>query len=473
LGLDGELNDKWTRYKPDNAIEANYSWKLHAEPDLGVPLAPAAMNLKCYRDPTDHLSSKNSNKRRKLVGYDDDDDDDDMNGTNENGKKGPPPLHPDDEALINWAGNTGDSAAEQLQIRRDRARAEARAQSQGKTIPKTPNSTYKALSSNLDRSSNSIHNSATKTPNSNRRSFQPKSRVLAEAPQSWMMRTTYISNDGSRKIHDFTSASTIKKRSAMEVDKKMEETKAKIYNPETIEAGFQLANQTSSRKHPTKRHLTPVYDFPLLPDVDTWGHTYTHVVLDKPPKIDSSSAQSSSLSREETILDRISKAFITDVEKREESAKMICKLLAPEHNPNDPSSSSPSSTQEDQHITNYEVTQTYDLDVVPLKDENSPHINFLLVIDEEKQMVRYHPVSSRVQLSTGRPSRPDKSIIEKRTLSESDVQDIEMRVAEVDKDLEDKYAVDGNSGDEDDDHYVGKGAQENMYEKDDDSEDGF
>ena len=154
----------------------------------------------------------------------------------------------------------------------------------------------------MDRSSNSIHNSATKTPNSNRRSFQPKSRVLDEAPQSWMMRTTYISNDGSRKILDFTSASTIKKRSAMEVDKKMEETKAK--------------------------------------------------------------------------------------------------------------------------------TQTYDLDVVPLKDENSPHINFLLVIDEEKQMVRYHPVSSRVQLSTGRPSRPDKSIIEKRTLSESDVQDIEMRVAE-------------------------------------------
>ena len=197
----------------------------------------------------------------------------------------------------------------------------------------------------MDRSSNSIHNSATKTPNSNRRSFQPKSRVLDEAPQSWMMRTTYISNDGSRKILDFTSASTIKKRSAMEVDKKMEETKAK--------------------------------------------------------------------------------------------------------------------------------TQTYDLDVVPLKDENSPHINFLLVIDEEKQMVRYHPVSSRVQLSTGRPSRPDKSIIEKRTLSESDVQDIEMRVAEVDKDLEDKYAVDGNSGDEDDDHYVGKGAQENMDEKDDDSEDGF
>ena len=132
LCFEGMLN-RWTKYRPFNAIETGYSWKLHSEPDLGVPLAPAAMNLKCYRDPTDHLSSKNSNKRRKLVGYDDDDDDDDMNGTNENGKKGPPPLHPDDEALINWAGNTGDSAAEQLQIRRDRAWAEARAQSQGRT----------------------------------------------------------------------------------------------------------------------------------------------------------------------------------------------------------------------------------------------------------------------------------------------------------------------------------------------------
>eukprot|EP00957_Ditylum_brightwellii_P056127 4255448-Ditylum_brightwellii.AAC.1 len=39
LGLDGELTDNWTRYRPSNAVEANYTWKLHTEPDLGVPLA--------------------------------------------------------------------------------------------------------------------------------------------------------------------------------------------------------------------------------------------------------------------------------------------------------------------------------------------------------------------------------------------------------------------------------------------------
>ena len=30
-----------------------------------------------------------------------------------------PPMHPDDEALLNWKGSMGDTAAEQLQQKRD------------------------------------------------------------------------------------------------------------------------------------------------------------------------------------------------------------------------------------------------------------------------------------------------------------------------------------------------------------------
>ena len=464
LSNEGMLN-QWTKYRAFNAVETGYSWKLHAESDLGVPLAPGAMDLKCYKDPSDN--PKNSKRRKLPAGYDDDEndpmDDDDENLENSNGNSisdhknknnnGPPPLHPDDSALINWKGSLGDTAAEQLQIRRDRARAEARALSQGKTIPSTAGTKH-----SLERigSSTSHKHQSTKKNKNKRRSFDHKSRVLNEKPQSWMMRTTYISNDASRKIHDFTSASAIKKRSAKEVDKKMEETKAKIFNPDTIEAGFHMANSKSVRKHPSKRHLKPVFDFPLLPDVDTWGNTYTHVVLDKPPKLDSSLLSYKGQNANATLIDRISRAFITDVEKREGNSKMLCKLLAPEH-----SNLTVKYMKEDQHIPNYEVTQTYDLDVIPLKDENSPHINFFLIIDEEKGVVKYHPVSSRVQLSTGRPDRPDKSIIEKRTLSENDVRDIEMRAAEIDEDLEKKYAIndggddgyddeDGNDDDDDD-----------------------
>jgi len=459
LGFEGMLN-KWTKYRPFNAVETGYAWKLHSEPDLGVPLAPAAMNLKCYRDPTE--DGKNSNKRKKLPpGYEDDEDEDEQNGQ----FKGPPALHPDDEALIQWKGSLGDSSAEHLQIRRDRARAEARALSQGKAIP-TPTKSKSSAYRN-DR------NTSLKNPNSSRKALNTKSRVLSEAPQSWMRQTTYISNDGSRKVHDFTSATTIKKRSAMEVDKKMEETKAKLYDPETIEAGFQTAKNTKTRKHPTKRNVTPLYDYPLLPDVDTWGYTYTHVVLDKPPKIDSSSKKDQKA--ESSLLDRIAKAFITDVEKREQNSKMVCKLLAPEHNDHmaaiSKSEDDEGDQQEDHQVKNYEVTQTYDLDVTPLKDEKTPHINFLLIIDEEKGIVRYHPVSSKVQLSTGRPSEPDKSIIEKRTLGESDVQDFKIRTAEVDIDLEKQVVGDEDFGeDNDDDEEEEEHEKDNNKNKDDDDE---
>lgn len=91
------------------------------------------------------------------------------------------------------------------------------------------------------------------------------------------------------------------------MDRALAETKTKYTETDIIERGFMEANKwavvrvvdgaaaskengtattqaTKKRSHPTKPNVYPVWDLPLLPDVVTWGHTYTHVVVDNPPK---------------------------------------------------------------------------------------------------------------------------------------------------------------------------------------------
>jgi len=94
-GLDGHLMEL-ADYRNHNAVESSYSWKLHANSDLGVPLAPSAMDLAMYERPSQTVAT----------------------ATTEH-------LHPDDAALLDWKGSKGDTAAEELAQRRDRARAEA------------------------------------------------------------------------------------------------------------------------------------------------------------------------------------------------------------------------------------------------------------------------------------------------------------------------------------------------------------
>mmetsp|Transcript_5982 Transcript_5982/g.11319 ORF Transcript_5982/g.11319 Transcript_5982/m.11319 type:complete len:135 (-) Transcript_5982:1735-2139(-) len=116
----------------------------------------------------------------------------------------------------------------------------------------------------------------------------------------------------------------------------------------------------------------------------------------------------------------------------------------------------------DNEKTFYNAVQKYDLDVIPLKEENAPHANFLFVLDEEAMEARYHPVSSRVQLSTGRPAHQNaySRRIMKRKLEEEEVVAMEKAFAEVDADTASKYtnvpkrqnpfAVSGNSDESDD-----------------------
>lgn len=417
LGIEGELNDKWTRYKPNNAVEANYSWKLHAEPDLGVPLAPSAMDLEgCYVDPT----------KEKKEAYDELFDDDETDEKKEN-NKGPAPLHPDDEAIINWKGGAGDSAAEELKKRRDMARAEARKGS-GMNLTTGPQQQISLAKRKEGR----------------------QTRVLDEQNPFFMKKTTYLANDPTQSVHRFKSLAETKAKAAIEVAKQLQSNK--LSDKDTAVKSFEIANRAGAKRaHPTKKNVEAMEEIPLLPDDITWGYTFTHVVLDNLPKMDS---------KRELTSKQLESAYIADTSKGK-NLRMECSLLVTDDDNSDSSKGM------------YNAVQRYDLDVVPLKEVNAPHSNFLFVVDEEKKVAHYHPISSRVQLSTGRPDYNDagtRSIL-KRKLEEVELTDLEKTLAEVDADLAKKHGIE-----EDNDETQNSATRQNPFtnaDSSDDSDEGF
>jgi len=402
LGLDGEINDKWTRFKPNNAIDKLYTWELHSELDLGVPIAPSAMDYEgCYVDPK---------KKQK------------------NGGEVSRALHPKDASILNWKGSLGDSVLEQLQGRRERARAHALRSSKGILTPSSVNKNKK----------------------------QEFSRVLREDKPSFMQKTTLITNDQSKSVHSFKSLAQNKAEAAKEIRKKLEETKRLHTGIDAVERSFVVCRSSgdnsggksrgpssSVRKHPRKRNVHALYEIPLLPDAKTWGHSFQHVVIDSLPtsmptnphriRLDKNgNAETTSVTSK-----MLEKAFVTDVSRSQESVRMACNLLLPSLN------KEIEANGENKDIL-YNVSLSYDLDVLPLKEEGSPCTNFLFTIDEGKGKATYHPVTSKVQLSTGRrPSNTDSNrklltrYVGRREMGTEDVKEMEEVMAEVDKD----YAV--------------------------------
>ena len=100
-------------------------------------------------------------------------------------------LHPDDENLLEWKGSYGDTAAEALKKRRDNDRAAARLALLGKTPTKLQTKPKISVASSSKKKATT-------------------SRVLDETMQSWMKKTTYLSNDYTRKVHDFKSLAKTK-----------------------------------------------------------------------------------------------------------------------------------------------------------------------------------------------------------------------------------------------------------------------
>lgn len=361
----------------NNAVEANYAWQLHAEPDLGVPLAPSAMDIEgCYVDPL-------KEEKKEKEAYDELFDDDEIDEKKET-KKGLPPLHPDDEALVNWKGSMGDTAAEEIKRRKDMAKAKF----------------LKGIN--------------TSSANQNQILLAKKSRgftsrVLDEDNPFFMKKTTYLANDPTQRVHDFKSLAHTKQQAAEEIEQKLEANK--LSGKEAIEKSFELASKTVNKKHPTKSNVEIVCEIPLLPDDITWGHNFTQVVLDSLPKLKQNQLDS---------------AYIADVNKGAGSLRMECNLLVTDESSED-----------------YNPIQKYDLDIVGMKEEDAPHSNFLFIVDEDNKTATYHPITSRVQLSAGRPAASNivPRFIKKRKLEDYEIEVMEKSMADVDADLAKKYGI--------------------------------
>lgn len=444
LGLEGELTNKWTKYKARNAVETQYTWRLHSERELGVQLALSAM---------DHEQCYNNNKK----------DDDEisageviMNDTIlSNGALST--FHPEDHALINWEGNFGDTAAEQLQQKQDRIRASARlaiAQGHGAMPFKTPNETSGTISCGSAFRLKRHH---------------LQSRILDEKTPNFMKKTTYLTNDAT-SVHRFTSLAHTQVQRAKDVDQALAETKTKYSEMDMIEMGFKEANcweglcnndnslsVKKKRVHPSKKETFSLLELPLLPDTTTWGHTYTHVVLDNPPKNICGSAESSPKKLPPTYMRQLSEiafepkqlqnAVVADVTKQTQNARMECTLWASKYqDSNAIASDSKRPTKKSKKNSLYRALQQYDLDVVPLRDPLVPPIHYVWSIDPLKQNVGYHCIGSRVHLSTGRPVvasgtvhigeaaelTTDRSYVLRRTLGAEEKKILEEKIAEVD-----------------------------------------
>mmetsp|Transcript_281 Transcript_281/g.711 ORF Transcript_281/g.711 Transcript_281/m.711 type:complete len:499 (+) Transcript_281:379-1875(+) len=353
--LDEKLREI-SKYKPLNAVEVNYRWKLHSERDLGVPLAPSAM------DPTSYKQSKPEETK----------------------------LHPDDLKLLEWDGSMADTAAEELKNRRDNARAAARLALMGKSAAQFLGQKTKTTTAGQP---------------STKKAF---SRVLNENMQSWMKKTTYITNDYSRKVHDFKSLAKTKQELEQELEVRQQRIMQRRSAP-AVSRTFEDVRATV-QKHPSKKGITPVAEMSFLPNVQHWGNAYTHVVVDKAPGEDSSFLNS---------------AFVANVQKRDATARMTCQVFG-------------RSAEKD--IGSYRAMQGYELDVVPLKEEDAPHVNFCVWVDPVNQTALYTPISSRVQLSNGRPLRKKnlRMNVTRRPRNDEDLAEMNERVAEVDADVEEK-----------------------------------
>ena len=280
------------------------------------------------------------------------------------------PLHPDDLLLCDWKDQPmGDSAAEARKLRHDRARA-------GTTAPSSRTTTTTIRT-------------------------KKDSRVLREEMQTWMKKTTYLSNDYSRKVHDFKSLAQTNQELAVEL-----EAKRKLLQEERQKAAReQFDAPPDAWKHPHRPDLKPKAILPLLPHVDYWGMPFTHTVLDKGPP-------------------NLGRCLMTDIQQAEVHHKFTTQIYVP----GEASQDKP-----------YKAVQAYDLDVVPLQEEDEAPTHFCWFVDQDA--VHYLPIVSRVRLATGRPAKGSFRRVDRRETTEAERTEQEERAAEVDADLQEKHHV--------------------------------
>jgi len=228
--------------------------------------------------------------------------------------------------------------------------------------------------------------------------------VLDEHMQSWMKKTTYITNDYSRKVHDFKSLAKTKQELAQDLELRQQKIMQRRSAP-AISKTFE-DSKLPVQRHPTKNEVKVVAEMALLPNIKKWGNAYTHVVVDKRPGND---------------VPLLDDAFVANVQKKDANTRMTCQVFGKSTN----------------DLGLYKAIQNYELDVVPLKEEDAPHVNYCIWVDPDNNEALFIPISSRVQLSNGRPLRKKnlKMNIARREMNDGDRVEVNERLAEVDADI--------------------------------------
>ena len=194
----------FTEYRPTK-LEAEHSWRLHTELDLGVKIdviSPSTFQV----------------------------------STTEN-------LAPGDNDIVNWKGHMGDSAGEALKKKRERQRrgiANGQHNSPASSKPAPAEFDVKLKAGK----------------------HFTESRVLEKKSQEYMRRTTYLANDIHQKVHTYKSLSEVTAEKVVELNERIAGQQEATCT-EAIEKGFAYANRpnkTRTLQHPTKvsEHHSPV-----------------------------------------------------------------------------------------------------------------------------------------------------------------------------------------------------------------------
>jgi hypothetical protein len=224
-------------------------------------------------------------------------------------------------------------------------------------------------------------------------------RVLDESKPFFMKSTTYLTNATHKRVHQFKNLAQQREEEKKNLIQELEKRESDR-GPEAVERAFDnVAKPLSSLRHGKNPSLKAVRSWSVLPLVATWSTPYVASDL---PLISES--------------DDMSTAIITDVERKGRGGnegRLACNVIVKDKE----------NALSDESYVGY---QTYDLEVVPLKEEGYDS-NFVFVMDNTNNTCFYHPLTSRVVLTNARNcEKSGKPVNVTRNVATRDMDDAEL-----------------------------------------------
>lgn len=193
-GFEEMMRKKWIHYRPGNTLELNHCMELYDEKHLITTCAILPSSI-------------------------------DMSHYNHEGNSNPEPveLDPADMKLLDWTGSLGDTGAEELKKRRERAR-------------------HRVAGLATENSASLSAKKLVKIELANNIKYKG-SRVLAEKNQRWMKKTTYLTNDQTKSVHQFKSQALTKIENKAAIDTELKTFREEGSSIKAVENSFDAVNK--------------------------------------------------------------------------------------------------------------------------------------------------------------------------------------------------------------------------------------